>query len=299
MSLDLLTRTEKGSALTIAEHDANLDAIAAAVNANETAIAGKADASALTAADASAGAFKSVRAASSSGGITSADRLGAIYATGTSVTLTVTSTGFAAKDWFEVKNCNADTGNANQVITVAISASEDVNASGTNSISVAPGDTVRFTRALTSGEPQWQTEGPIGYLPLAANQVAAVNSAGTTQEARTQKGSITFDIVDPAGDGQYGAWRAAWPGTLDTVKHKTRGGTTCTHTIKKNGTALTGNGYGSAVTMGTSEGSVTCGASFAAGDIITNHLGTVSGLSADGDGRKGAMVTLNITRTGD
>lgn len=147
--------------------------------------------------------------------------------------------------------------------------------------------------SIGSGAADWSL---LSDLALAANEVAAMNSAGTALEARGQKGSFTFDIVDPAGDGEWGAWRAPWAGTLDTVKHKSRGGTTTTVQVKKNGSNMTG--FSSGVATSTSEGSVTVGDSFAAGDYITNKLATVSGLSADGDGRKGVRVTFNITRTG-
>lgn len=142
-----------------------------------------------------------------------------------------------------------------------------------------------------NGAADWELQ---SSLTLTANQYAAADSAGTAQEARTDTRSGTTRFSSPS-DGMSMSVRVPFAATLVSVKHRVSGGTTCTCQGKKNGTNTTG--FGSPVAMSTSEGSVSVGDSFAAGDYLTVHLATTSGLSADGDSQIWVDITPIWTRT--
>jgi hypothetical protein len=246
------------------------------------------DVTGLDTAIANSSTYKAIRAASATGNITSSDRLGLVVGTGTSVTLTMVASGYGAGDWTDVKNANADNGNANQAITLAVSGSEDINADGTTSVSIAPGDTVRIMRAVTSGSPQWQSLSPVGYLALGANQMAVVNSAGTAQEARTQKRAYTVSLAVTA-DGTYQL--PPWPDMPATgvdVQSHTWGGT-CSIKIQKAGADA--NGYGSAVAQTTSLTTTTSTETYTKGAKMQVVVSSASSLT-------GLAFTINAVQTG-
>lgn len=253
------------------------------------------DVTGLDTALAAKGRYNNIRTVTTTGDITSTDALGLVLASGTSITLTFQSSGFVVKDWVDIRNENADTGSGTKAISISFGSSEDVDASGTNTILLAPGDQIRIVRIATSGEPQWKSLGPQGYLAVGANQYERISSDGTTREAVTDIKSGTVRIYAPT-DGMCLSVYVPYAATLVSVKHRVSGGSTATCQAKKNGTNTTG--FSSAVAMATTTGSVSVGDSFAAGDYLTIRLATTSGLSADADSLKWVDLTPVFTRTG-
>lgn len=235
-----------------------------------------------------AGLYSGFRDVVAVGTITSADIGKLIDVAGNSLSLTLAAAGFTAGKHVGVINSSTPS------VLISAGSGNGINRSGVDSFTLQQDQAVIIVYKQ-AGNPIWRL-GFDDFLSLGPNQHASVNSAGLAQEARGENGNMTLDIIINAGsDGNYGAWRAPWPGTLDTVKHKTRAGL-ATVQMKKNASNMTG--FGSAVGMTSTEGSVTCGDTFAAGDYMVPRVAAVSSLTADADAMKGAYVTLGYTRTG-
>ena len=173
--------------------------------------------------------------------------------------------------------------------------SAGINTADRSAILLAPGDTVRLVRIAASA-PVWLTLSPIGFLPLEANQYAAVDAGGAAQEPRTDRHAFTATIVNPAGDGVHGGFRLAWPARLETVHARTRGGTVGL-VVERNGVRLPA--FATAQPVSTSEVSYAIDVAAETGDFIAFRLQTIAGLTADGDGQKGAYLTAVAVRTGE
>ncbi|MGD9507050.1 MAG: hypothetical protein AB7I59_00515 [Geminicoccaceae bacterium] len=239
------------------------------------------------------GSHAGQRQVTASAAVTVADRAGLVRVTGADVALSLDATGFAALDWLEIRNEN---GNAAEAGIVTVDAGSDgINAADQPAILLAPGDTVRLVRVATTA-PVWLTLSPIGFLPLEANQYAVVDGAGSAQEPRTDRHAFTAAIVDPAGDGVHGGFRLVWPARLEAVHARTRGGTVGL-VVERDGVRLPA--FAVAQPVSTGEASYVIDTALETGDFIAFRLQTIAGLTADGDGRKGAYLTAVLVRTGD
>lgn len=240
------------------------------------------------------GTYAGQRQIAGSDAVGMADRAHLLRVAGADVTLTLDAGGFAELDWVEIRNENP--GDPSGAGIVAITAGTDaINAAGRATILLAPGDTVRLVKVAATA-PVWLTLSPIGFLALEANQQAAVNAAGTAQEARTDRHSFSVDLVDPAVDVSYGGFRAAWPCVLEAVHGRTRGGTMGL-VVERNGAPVAG--FAQPLTVSTAETSRVMGDVLDTGDFITYRLSSTDGLVADGQGLKGAYVTAVAVRIGD
>ncbi len=238
------------------------------------------------------GSYSGQRQIAASAALTAADRGRLLRVVGEAVTLDLDGTGFAELDWLEVRNENAPGDDG----FLTISAGPDgINTAAGASILLAPGDTVRLVK-IAATAPVWLTLSPIGFLALDANQYAAVDAAGAAQEPRTDRHAFTSDVVDPAGDGSFGGFRAPWPGVVESVYARTRAGT-AQLVAERNGVAL--GGFASPLALSQGETERVSGASFTTGDLVTFRLSSTNGLTSDGSGRKGAYVTAVAVRTGD
>lgn len=230
-----------------------------------------------------AAGFNSQRAATETGSVTSTDANGVIYIDGSGITLTFERSGFQARDTVTLINIGT--------AAATISAGTDgFNEADNDEFTLFPGEE-RIVVYEGSADPYWRTAIP-DMVQLAANQFAALNSAGTALEARTEKVvatvflPVTGNVSGGAAEGQIGMWGNK-PVTLTGVRARTLGGT-CSIQIRKNGTAI--NGFGDAVAQTTSPTNTASTETLAQDNVLDVVVTSASALT-------GVFITILGART--
>lgn len=233
-----------------------------------------------------AGPYVGQRSITASANLTSTDVQTLVQVSGSNVTLTLVSTGVPTLSWIDVVNTNADDGTLPKVVTITAGV-DNLNASGTTSIQLAPGDTVRLVKIATA-VPMWRSVGAIGFLALAANQFMVVASSGAAQQARADRVALDFLCPHITANGTFPL--GFWPyqdSTMVSVSCRTLGGT-CSVRIIRAGTAI--QGFGTAVAQVNSRTTTNSTQAVAEEDLFQVEVTAAAALT-------GLAVALKAVRT--